>query len=82
MGHDIELVAGSAPRMQDVVRAIAEPFREATAVWSRLHANDIAVHVIDARPNQDRLQTMSFAKDLNASGRGRRARGGVGGPET
>jgi len=48
MGHDIELVAGSAPRMQDVVRAIAEPFREATAVWSRLHANDIAVHVIDA----------------------------------
>jgi hypothetical protein len=49
MAHEIELVAGSGPRIQRVVRTIAEPFREAVAVCrSRLHANAVAVHVVDA----------------------------------
>lgn len=49
MAQGIELVAGSAPRMRRVVREIAEPFREASAVCqTRLHAGDIEVHVMDA----------------------------------
>jgi uncharacterized protein YjaZ len=49
MTHGIELVIGNAPRMHPVVHAIAEPFREASAVCqTRLHADDIEVHVMDA----------------------------------
>jgi uncharacterized protein YjaZ len=49
MAHGIELVTGSAPRMRNAVRAIEEPFREASAICeSRLNADDIEVHAIDA----------------------------------
>jgi uncharacterized protein YjaZ len=45
----IELVAGRAPRMHAALRAFEEPFQEAVAVCrSRLHAEAIDVHVIDA----------------------------------
>lgn len=49
MAQGIELVTGNAPRMRSVVQAISEPFHEASAVCqSRLHADDIEVHVMDA----------------------------------